>query len=446
MTPRPSGSDLPRPQTCRMPPHPSPAYSESSNPGLLQRFFSVVTLIDALRLALLLWLTHFLVTMGLDWRAGSPHATYVAQLGGQFLLLGIAWLLFIVVRVASAWIYWILALQYLTGAAALNYNGEANGAEVPTGWMVVNLLSAMLLTIAMAACAYLPRRSMAWLALAGSTLGLVLCIQQVRLPDATTEAGSVMFRHFFVLLFLLVLQFVTRRGRLEFSRADNSMQTGNRWNRGAAAAVHRERRRIARDLHDGVASQLVGVLSTLDPRAPEQQVLGLALEQCLLDLKLTVDGIESGEQNIVEALGSLRYRVQHPLDKLGIHLIWEVELSSALETVRGEEARQVLRIAQECLSNVMRHAKASWVLLSCSYEAQTGCMEFEVRDNGTGVDQDRCQEGVGKGWENMRQRASSIGGELSISSEFGSGTRVQLSLPLDPEICAFRKGMAEFGT
>jgi signal transduction histidine kinase len=439
MAPHSSPADLPCPHTRSVRLGAPPASPESSNPGWLQCGFSGVALAAALRLALLLWLTHFLVTMGMDWTAGSPHAAYVAHLGVQFLLLVTACFLFTVVRVASARMYWILGAQYLAGATALNYNGDANGAAVPVPWMVINLLSAMLLTIAMAACAYLPRRSMSWLALGVSILGLVLCIQQVRQPDAA-DAGAVMFRHFCVLLLLVVLQLVTRRGRIEFLGTDNSTQTGNRWNKRTAAAIRQERRRIAQDLHDGVASQLVGVLSTLDPHAPEQQVLGVALEQCLLDIKLTVDGIESGDQNIVEALGSLRYRVQRPFDRLGIHLIWDVEICIALETVRGEEARQILRIAQECLSNVMRHAKGSWVLVSCRYETQTGCMEFEVRDNGAGIAQDMCPEALGKGLENMRLRARSIGAELVISSEFGNGTRVQLSLPLDPELCALPVG------
>lgn len=433
MAPHSSHGDLPRPPTRGGCPGASSARAESSKPGLLQCGFSSIALAAALRLALLLWLTHFLVTMGVDWKAGSPHAAYVAHLGVQFLLLVTACFLFTVVRVASVRIYWILGAQYLAGATALNYNVDANGEEVPASWMVINLLSAMLLTIAMAACAYLPRRSTGWAALVISILGLLLCIQQVRLADAP-DAGTVMLRHFYVLLLLVVLQLVTRRGRLEFYGTGNSTPTDNRWKKGMAAAVRQERRRIAQDLHDGVASQLVGVLSTLDPHAPEQQVLGVALEQCLLDIKLTVDCIESGDQNIIEALGSLRYRVQRPFDRLGIRLIWDVEVCVALETVRGEAARQVLRIAQECLSNVMRHAKGSWVLVSCRYETQAGCMEFEVRNNGACMAHDPCPEGGGRGLENIRQRAQSLGAELTISSVFGSGTRVLLSLPLDQHI------------
>ena len=425
--------------TKRVRPAASPARPKPSNPSHLQRGFFSAALAGALRLALLLWLTHFLVSIGLGFKAGGPNAAYVALLAAQFLILSAASFLLTVVHVASAGIYWILGVQAVAGATALYYNGNAGGAEVPVSWMVLNLLSAMLLTVAMAACVYLPRSAPGWLALAGSVLGLGICIRQVTLAD-TTDDSAILFRHFYVLLLLVVWQWVTRRGRLSLgdSWAGSNHETG-----ATASAILHERHRIARDLHDGVASQIVSILSSLDHRTPEQQALGLALEQCLLDIKLTVDGIESEDQNIVEALGSLRHRVQRPLDKLGIQMVWEVEICSALETVHGEEARQVLRIAQECLSNVMRHAKASRVIVSCRYAADMGCMEFEVRDNGVGIAHNMAPEALGKGLENMRQRARLMGGELTIASKFGGGTRVQLTLPLDPELCAVPAGPAD---
>lgn len=418
-----------------------PAWPESSRPEPLHHgISSAAALAGALRLALLLWLTHFLVSMGLGFKTGSPHTAYVAHLGFQFLIISAACFLFTVVHVTSSRIYWILGVQALAGVTAMYYNGNGIGigAQVTAPWIVMNLLSAMLLTIAMAAGVYLPRSSPGWLALAGSMLGLGICSQQLTLAEALQDS-AVLFRHFYVLLLLVVWQLVTRRGRLKLlgtgdaprAGSDEETETGT----GAtASAVRHERRRIARDLHDGVASQIVSILSSLDHRAPEQQALGLALEQCLLDIKLTVDGIESEDQNIVEALGSLRHRVQRPLDKLGIGMVWDVEMCSALETVCGDEARQVLRIAQECLSNVMRHAKASRVVVSCRYAADMGCMEFEVRDNGVGIAHDLLSQAVGKGLDNMRQRARLMGGELTISSKFGNGTRVQLILPLDPEL------------
>lgn len=398
-----------------------------------------VALGAALRLALLVWLTHFLVSMGQGFAAGAPQTAYVAHLGVQVLIISAAFFLLTIAGLASSGIYWILGTQVLAGAAALFYNGNGNGAQTFGAWMVMSLLSAMLLVIAMAARVYLPRSYPGWFALAGSLAGLGICIERMTLANGTEDAG-VLSRHLYTFFLLMAWQLFTQRRRPDSPQhlqSDFPDETGTRHEEViAASAVSHERRRIAQDLHDGVASQIVSILSSLDHRTPEQQALGLALEQCLLDIKITVDGIESADQNIVQALGSLRYRMQRPLDKLGIRLVWEVEMSGALETVHGVEAQQVLRIAQECLSNVMRHAKASAVVVACRHLTEMDCMEFEVRDNGLGIAHATAAGATGKGLDNMRQRARLIGGELTISSKAGGGTCVRLTLPLDPELCA----------
>src|SRR3989338_3335838 len=102
---------LASPHTKRVRPAASPARPGSSNPGPLQRGFPSAALAGALRLALLLWLTHFLVSIGLGFKAGSLHAAYVAHLGFQFLIISVACFLFTVVHVTSSRIYWILGVQ-----------------------------------------------------------------------------------------------------------------------------------------------------------------------------------------------------------------------------------------------------------------------------------------------------------------------------------------------
>lgn len=407
--------------------------------GWRRALLSDATLGHALRLALLAWMTHFLVSMGQGFSSGTPQAAYAAHLGVQVLIISIAFFLIHVAGMVSSGIYWVLGTQALAGSAALFYSGPGDSTQAPGTWVTLSMLSAMLLVIAIAARAYLPRTYPGWLALAGSLTGLVICLERMML-SASTDTAAVLARHFYIFLLLLLWQLLTQRGRQRAprrSRSDFAQPPGSLHEQViAASAVDHERRRIAKDLHDGVASQIVSILSSLDHHAPEQQALGMALEQCLLDIKITVDSIESGDQDILQALGALRYRIQRPLDKLGIRMIWEVEMCAALETVHGPEAQQVLRIAQECLSNVMRHARASMVIVACRYLAEVDCMEFEVRDNGLGSMPDPAQGGSGRGLDNMRQRARQIGGELVLSSQPGVGTRVVLTLPLDPELGA----------
>ena len=168
----------------------------------------------------------------------------------------------------------------------------------------------------------------------------------------------------------------------------------------SAPAVTNERRRIAQDLHDGVGSQLVNVLATLNPSVPEQQAVALALEQCLLDLKIMVDSIESMEGSVIDALGRLRYRVQHALDKMGIRMVWMVDVDGPLLNVSGERAQQVLRITQECLTNVMRHAHASVVEVICRYLPESDSLLLEVYNSGCGIASHAAGRPHGKGLVN----------------------------------------------
>lgn len=192
--------------------------------------------------------------------------------------------------------------------------------------------------------------------------------------------------------------------------------------------VSQERRRIAQDLHDGVGSQLVSILSSLDRGIPQQRSLSFALEQCLLDVKILVDAIDESSESVTDALGRLRYRVQHSLDKLGIQMVWDVDVDGPLQTLRDDRSRQVLRIAQESIANVMRHSKARTVWLSCHCLADQQTLALEVRDDGVGFEQCAGGPGRGKGLEGMRRRAEACGGRFDIESAPGRGTRVRVTM------------------
>ena len=194
-------------------------------------------------------------------------------------------------------------------------------------------------------------------------------------------------------------------------------------------AIAIERRRMAQELHDGVCSQLVNIIVMLNASQPRQPLIVLALEQCLLDLRIMVDVVDSAEESLVDALGRLRYRLQKALDSLGICMHWVVDVEGPLHQLHGDRVVQVLRIAQECLANVMRHSGASMVKVVCTYLPDKQMMMLEVRDNGQGMPSRDGGCLGGKGMENMRQRARSLGGELQIQTKLQEGTRVRLLVP-----------------
>lgn len=384
------------------------------------------------------WLLYLIAATAMHLGAPDPRSRYATDLGAQILVVAISYFWLTSAGLSTRWVRRLLALQAAIGLAALHWNYWGSSGEARlyagTAWVFINLLGAVVFTFAIAWWAYLTQALRAWVALGGSLIALGLSIDSVIRPG---DAPQTIFlaQHFYA-AFVLVMWYLTgQRGDADEPEFEGSSGffhlTGSGHSQDLTqSAVAGERRRIAQDLHDGVGSQIVSILSSLDSNAPQQRAVALALENCLMDLKMTVDAIDSASDNVIESLGWLRYRVQHSLDKLNIRMDWKVEICDELERVRGEPAQQTLRIAQESLSNVMRHSAASAVQVVCRFSPAPDRMVLEVRDNGQGIPPDSTSRASGKGFVSMRRRSKAVGGELLISSRPGLGTRVRFVLPL----------------
>jgi signal transduction histidine kinase len=104
---------------------------------------------------------------------------------------------------------------------------------------------------------------------------------------------------------------------------------------------------------------------------------------------------------------------------------WEVEEVNPLSWLDPTRTLHLLRILQEAIANVLRHAQASTLLIRLQ-RGESGVL-VEVRDNGRGFDT-RIDSGPGHGLRNLRQRAVQLGASLQISSG-PQGTSVTLLLP-----------------
>ena len=91
----------------------------------------------------------------------------------------------------------------------------------------------------------------------------------------------------------------------------------------------------------------------------------------------------------------------------------------------------LLRITQEALQNIKKHAKAGDVNITLSY--MPDLLALDIVDNGKGFDTSR-RNGRGFGLKTMRERAEELGGTLTIESELGKGTAVAVSLPIVEEV------------
>ncbi|RZL36792.1 MAG: sensor histidine kinase [Rubrivivax sp.] len=186
-----------------------------------------------------------------------------------------------------------------------------------------------------------------------------------------------------------------------------------------------ERQRLMRDMHDGVGSHLIALL-----RMAESGVGGAALAELLRsaieDLRLTIDSLEPLEHDLATLLATLRTRVGHRLDGAGLKLEWAMADMPPLPWLEPALALQVLRLIQEAMTNVIKHAQAH--TLSLSAQAAGDALEVCIQDDGCGFD--IASAASGQGLTSMRQRAQALGAALHWHSAPGQGTRVKLRLPL----------------
>lgn len=195
-------------------------------------------------------------------------------------------------------------------------------------------------------------------------------------------------------------------------------------------AVLAERRRIASDLHDGVGSRLVALLAAHAPRSSASNELSMALQECLLELQMTVDALDDeASATLLERLGHLRYRLQPAFDRLGIGLVWNVHDVPAANAMPPEAAMQVCRVAQEALSNALRHSRASRVEVRFGPRERVRGLVLEVEDNGLGLPPSvgkASPDALGKGLRSMRARADLLRGELAMMDAAPHGLCVRL--------------------
>jgi signal transduction histidine kinase len=193
-------------------------------------------------------------------------------------------------------------------------------------------------------------------------------------------------------------------------------------------AVSEERDRIMRDMHDGMGAQLVSTLALVESGRGTAKDVSDALRGALDDLRLVIDSLEPVEDDLAATLGMIRQRLEPRLERHGIRFDWQVADLPPLPGFGPERALQMLRIVQEAITNVVKHASAHTIAIRTGVEACDGVrgLYVEVRDDGEGFDAAHV-EGDGRGLANMRRRAAALGGRLTLASGPG-GTTVRLWL------------------
>ena len=205
-------------------------------------------------------------------------------------------------------------------------------------------------------------------------------------------------------------------------------------------AIIEERRRIAREIHDGVAQSLSYL--NLKTRAVSDSVSSQNTVQALTELgeirEVVQDTYEDIRESIeqlsteirsVPIITALRNYIREFGDNSGIRVNFDVP--KAFTTLSPVAELQLLRIAQEALTNVRRHAMASEVKVKL--ENTTESLEMMVKDNGQGfnlLDLEKSPPGY-HGLNIIRERAEGLGGSVNILTAPEEGTEIRVSLPVE---------------
>jgi signal transduction histidine kinase len=208
----------------------------------------------------------------------------------------------------------------------------------------------------------------------------------------------------------------------------------------AEVAVLQERVNLAREIHDGLASDLAAVVALFKYYEQRRQRDPEDASQLLPQLRSMTEEILAGARNILQSLRPKTIRSQGLLASV-LKLVDQFGRMNLVETnvsIRGEEnvvapeqKEVIFQVLRESLSNVRKHAQARnlWVVLDLSSTPWV----MTVRDDGRGFDVRRIAEDPRKGGSyglvGMRERAELIGGTLEMVSQTFEGTLVTLIGP-----------------
>ena len=193
-----------------------------------------------------------------------------------------------------------------------------------------------------------------------------------------------------------------------------------------AQTLAAERHRLMHDMHDGLGSALTTSLAMLEQGNADSAELKSLLLDSVDDLRAVIDSLEPLDGDLTSVLATLRFRLGKRLELAGIGLEWDMHDLPALNWLGPPQALQFMRIVQEVLTNVLKHAQATHMQISARCSGPF--IEVCVTDNGCGFDS--ATTPTGRGLRHLPQRAASLNGSLIVESQPGSGTTIRLLLPI----------------
>jgi signal transduction histidine kinase len=194
-------------------------------------------------------------------------------------------------------------------------------------------------------------------------------------------------------------------------------------------AQQEERNRISRDMHDDLGSGMTAIrlYSELAKKKiagtiPEIEKISSSADELINKMNTIIWTMSSSNDTLGNLVAYIRSYAINYLEDMNIDCEIHIENKHQNVTVPGSARRNVFMIVKETLNNILKHSKASKVVIN--YSETPGLFKLTIRDNGVGIDMDNLRE-FGNGLKNMKQRAEHIGCSYSIENDHGTCTTLQ---------------------
>jgi two-component system sensor histidine kinase UhpB len=207
------------------------------------------------------------------------------------------------------------------------------------------------------------------------------------------------------------------------------------------SAQEDERNRIARELHDETCQSLISLLIALDrinavtPRELTDLKTRISsarqlTSETLDGLRLLVADLRPSLLHDLGLIPAIRSYASERLEPLGVDV--EFDLPSQLPRLPTRLETILFRISQEAISNIIKHAEASHVSITLTYDHDLSLL---IEDDGVGfeVNENAPSSAEHMGLFGVRERAAAVGGQAEIGSSPGRGTILRVTIPLEDE-------------
>lgn len=355
-----------------------------------------------------------------------PGSAFAALLAGTLFAVAMwsrtaTWELARAPLLLGAGVLLLLELSYvlgrLSGIGVSFASADTFGASAAPALTVVQILTAVALLVAALGCVRSagPDEQLLIPLVVTATLGTAsrLCYAASSLAaDGWSTAGTALRALFYLTLVVAA-----------------GLEISGYWRRVADLAVLEERRRIARDLHDGLAQELAFAstqarsLAEISEHPTRARLIAAATERALDESRGAIAALTRPLDEPIAA--SLAQCGEEVCGRFGARLDLQVEPDVQ---VTGQVREALLRIVREAVSNAVRHGAAGHVRVTLV--ALESGVRLAVEDDGTGFDVDSLHHLSGRfGLVSMRERTEALGGTFALTSREPTGTCVRVCLP-----------------